>query len=271
MTSSFYFYAMNKQPIGIFDSGVGGTSIWKEIHSLLSNEDTIYLADSKNAPYGHKSQEEILSLSIKNTEKLIAMGSKIIVVACNTATTNAIDFLRANYDLPFIGIEPAIKPAALKTKTKQIGILATKGTLQSSLFTKTSELYANQINVIEVIGEGLVPIVEKNLINNPETLILLHKFLDPMIKANIDYLVLGCSHYPYLIPQIKKILPEHVEIIDSGRAVARQTKAVLEGKNLLNNKNQKSNCQFFTNLNSTTLNSLLKPYENEISISYLNF
>ncbi len=271
MTSSFYFYTMNNQPIGIFDSGVGGTSIWKEIHSLLPNEDTIYLADSKNAPYGHKSQKEIQSLSIKNTEKLIALGSKIIVVACNTATTNAIDFLRKNYDLPFIGIEPAIKPAALKTKTKQIGILATKGTLQSSLFTKTSELYANQINVIEVIGEGLVPIVENNLINNPETLMLLQKFLDPMIKANIDYLVLGCSHYPYLIPQIKKLLPENVEIIDSGRAVARQTKAVLENNNLLNNKNQKPNCQFFTNLNSSTLNSLLKPYESEISISYLTF
>ncbi len=271
MTSSFYFYTMNKQPIGIFDSGVGGTSIWKEIHSLLPNEDTIYLADSKNAPYGHKTQNEIQLLSVKNTEKLIDLGSKIIVVACNTATTNAIDYLRKTYNIPFIGIEPAIKPAALKTKTKQIGILATKGTLQSSLFTKTSELYANQINVIEVIGEGLVPIVENNLVNNPETLKLLQKFLEPMIEANIDYLVLGCSHYPYLIPQIKKLLPENVVIIDSGRAVALQTKAVLESNNLLNDIIKKPICKFFTNSKNTALNALLKDYENTISISYLSF
>ncbi|MEX0995730.1 MAG: glutamate racemase [Flavobacteriaceae bacterium] len=262
---------MNNQPIGIFDSGVGGTSIWKEIHTLLPNEDTIYLADSKNAPYGHKSQKEIQLLSVKNTEKLISLGSKIIVVACNTATTNAIDFLRKTYDIPFIGIEPAIKPAALKTKTKQIGILATKGTLKSSLFTKTSELYANQINVIEVIGEGLVPIVENNLIDKPETLKLLQKFLEPMIEANIDYLVLGCSHYPYLVPQIKKLLPENVVIIDSGRAVARQTKAVLENNNLLETKRRKPNCHFFTNSKSTSLSTLLKDYENEISMSFLSF
>lgn len=271
MTGSFYFYTMNYQPIGIFDSGVGGTSIWKEIYTLLPFEDTLYLADSKNAPYGHKSQKEIQSLSVKNTEKLIDLGSKIIVVACNTATTNAIDYLRKTYNIPFIGIEPAIKPAALKTKTNQIGILATKGTLQSSLFSKTSELYANQINVIEVIGEGLVPIVENNLINTPETLKLLKKFLDPMIKANIDYLVLGCSHYPYLIPQIKKLLPENVVIIDSGGAVARQTKAVLENNNLLTKKSVKPNCQFFTNSKNTSLSTLLKEYENDISISYLSF
>lgn len=262
---------MNNQPIGIFDSGVGGTSIWKEIHSLLPNEETIYLADSINAPYGHKSQKEIQLLSIKNTEKLISLGSKIIVVACNTATTNAIDILRKNYNIPFIGIEPAIKPAALKTKTKQIGILATKGTLQSSLFSKTSELYANQINVIEVIGEGLVPIIENNLIEEPDTMKLLEKFLKPMIEANIDYLVLGCSHYPYLIPQIKKILPENVVIIDSGGAVARQTKAVLEKNNLLNKKRNRTTCHFFTNSKSTSISTLLKDYKNEVSISYLSF
>ena len=131
--------------IGIFDSGVGGTSIWKEIHALLPFEDTIYLADSKYAPYGNRSKEEITALSIKNTEFLIAQGCKIIVVACNTATTNAIKVLRANYNIPIIGIEPAIKPAALKSKTKSIGILATKGTLSSELFHKTSEAFTNGI------------------------------------------------------------------------------------------------------------------------------
>jgi glutamate racemase len=260
-----------RQPIGIFDSGVGGTSIWKEIHTMLPHEDTIYLADSKNAPYGYKTQQEIQSLSIKNTEKLITLGAKIIVVACNTATTNAIDLLRKKYTIPFIGIEPAIKPAALKTKTKQIGILATKGTLQSSLFSKTSELYANQINVIEVIGEGLVPIVEQNKMDSPEAIELLKTYLNPMIEANIDYLVLGCSHYPYLIPQIKKLLPQDVIIIDSGEAVARQTKAVLRNHHLLNKMDKKGACQFFTNSDTTTLNKLIAPFEKEITVSYLEF
>ena len=127
---------MSKQPIGIFDSGVGGTSIWKEIHNLLPNENTIYLADSINAPYGPKGKDAIIDLCIKNTELLLKKNCKLIVVACNTATTNAIDHLRENYKVPFIGIEPAIKPAALQTKTNAIGILATKGTLSSSLFSK---------------------------------------------------------------------------------------------------------------------------------------
>mgnify|MGYP003650847919 CR=1 FL=1 len=126
---------MNNNPIGVFDSGVGGTSIWKEIITLLPNENTIYLADVKNAPYGEKSAEEIQKLSIKNTELLISLGCKIIVVACNTATTNAINLLRETYDIPFIGIEPAIKPAALLSSNKAIGILATKGTLSSSLLS----------------------------------------------------------------------------------------------------------------------------------------
>ena len=128
----------NNFPIGIFDSGIGGTSIWKEIKTLLPNENTIYLSDSKNAPYGEKSKQNIIDLSIKNTEFLLQKNCKLIVVACNTATTNAIKVLREMYDIPFIGIEPAIRPAAFKTKTKKIGILATKGTLNSELFEKTS-------------------------------------------------------------------------------------------------------------------------------------
>src|SRR5690554_6116570 len=125
-------------PIGVFDSGVGGSSIWKEIHRLLPLENIVYLADSKNAPYGNKTSEEITTLSLKNTKKLLEFQCKIIVVACNTATTNAISTLREKYVLPIIGIEPAIKPAALKTKSKSIGILATKGTLSSTLFSQTN-------------------------------------------------------------------------------------------------------------------------------------
>lgn len=262
---------MKKYPIGIFDSGVGGTSIWQEIHALLPYENTIYLADSKNAPYGHKSKDEIVSLSIKNTEKLKLLGAKIIVVACNTATTNAIDILRSQYSIPIVGIEPAIKPAALKTKTKQVGILATKGTLQSSLFSKTSELYANNIQINEVVGEGLVQLIERGKINDLETEILLKSYLDPLIEKKIDYLVLGCSHYPYLIPLIQKLLPKKVEIIDSGEAVAKQTKAILTNLNILNDTRTTPTLDFYTNSNTETLEFLLKAYQKKINISFLNF
>ena len=244
-------------PIGLFDSGIGGTSIWKEIHNLLPDENSIYLADSKNAPYGQKSKEEILNLSFKNTEFLLEKNCKMIVVACNTATTNAIKELREKYDVPFIGIEPAIKPAANHTQTQTIGILATKGTLNSELFHKAVLNYKD-IKIVEQVGHGLVRLIEEGSIDSPETKELLKAYLKPMIKANIDYLVLGCSHYPYLVPQIKKILPEGVKIIDSGQAVARQTKIILENNNLLNTSGEKSSQIFYTNSNPKVLNTILE-------------
>ncbi|MEJ2113660.1 MAG: glutamate racemase [Flavobacteriaceae bacterium] len=259
---------MSEQSIGIFDSGVGGTSIWKEIHKLLPAENTIYLADSINAPYGHKSKEEIISLCKKNTEFLLKKGCKLIVVACNTATTNAIKILRENYNVPFIGIEPAIKPAALKSIHKAIGILATKGTLSSELFQKTSSIYTNGQRVIEQVGDGLVELIEAGKINSEETKALLKEYLQPMINANIDYLVLGCSHYPYLIPLLIEILPKHVKIIDSGEAVARQTKAVLEKYNLLNIQNTYSKNMFYTNSNPEIMALLL---DNNYTVEYLDF
>ncbi|WP_295335737.1 glutamate racemase [Flavobacterium sp.] len=247
----------NNNPIGLFDSGIGGTSIWKEIHELLPKEDTIYLADSKNAPYGQKSKEEIIHLSCKNTEFLLQQNCKIIVVACNTATTNAIKELRAKYDVPFIGIEPAIKPAALKSQQHVIGILATQGTLNSELFHQTVQKFQDT-KIIEQIGNGLVKLIENGDINSPEMNKLLHTYLQPMIQANIDYLVLGCSHYPYLIPQIKKILPNHIKIIDSGEAVARQTKKILTESVGLSQDTKKGKAVFYTNANPKVLSDILK-------------
>lgn len=245
----------NNKPIGIFDSGIGGTSIWKAIHELLPNEKTIYLADSKNAPYGQKTKEEIVALSKKNVDFLLEKNCKIIVVACNTATTNAITELRAEYDIPLIGIEPAIKPAANKSKTQVIGILATKGTLNSELFNKTAEMFRDT-KIIEQVGYGLVQLIEDGNLNSAEMTQLLESYLKPMIDANIDYLVLGCSHYPYLIPQIKKILPEHIHIIDSGEAVARQTQTILREKVGFSDGG-KAEPVFFTNTNPTVLNAFL--------------
>lgn len=247
----------NNNPIGLFDSGIGGTSIWKEIHTLLPNEDTIYLADSKNAPYGEKTKEEIIHLSIKNTEFLLNQNCKIIVVACNTATTNAIKELREKYTIPFIGIEPAIKPAALHSQTQKIGILATKGTLNSDLFYKSVEQFKN-IKIIEQIGFGLVELIENGKINSVEMKELLNQYLNPMIESNIDYLVLGCSHYPYLIPQIKSILPNTIKIIDSGEAVAKQTKAVLLEKVGLREIDKISSQLFYTNANPKILSEILE-------------
>ncbi len=261
----------NNNPIGIFDSGVGGSSIWKEIHNLLPLENTIYLADSKNAPYGNKSSEEITDLSLKNVKKLLEFQCKIIVVACNTATTNAITTLRKKYALPIIGIEPAIKPAALRTKSKSIGILATKGTLSSTLFSQTNKEFTRDISVVEIIGEGLVPLIEAGKLDCPEMMELLRKHTRPMIEANVDYVVLGCSHYPYIIPALKKILPEHVEIIDSGEAVAKQTKTVLQSLNLLREENTNPNLQFFTNAEPDTLKFLLRNYTEKISVEKMDF
>lgn len=233
------------QPIGVFDSGLGGLSIWKEITSLLPNENTIYLADSKNAPYGEKSTEAIIDLSIKNTELLLKQNCKIIVVACNTATTNAIDILRGRFDVPFIGIEPAIKPAALNSKTNKIGVLATKGTLSSHLFQKTSEIYRDQIEFVEVEGKGLVKLIEQGKVD--ATYDLLTDYLGRMIDVGVDKIVLGCSHYPFLLPIINQILPDGIEVIDSGMAVARQTNQVLERENALRKAEGKSSLNFYTN------------------------
>lgn len=262
---------MNNNPIGIFDSGIGGTSVWKETNILLPNEDTIYLADSKNAPYGVKSQEEILQLSIKNTELLLNKGCKLIVVACNTATTNAIDYLRKNYNVPFIGIEPAIKPAALQSQSKKVGILATRGTLSSSLFHSTSENHTSGIQVLEQEGIGLVPLIEAGKVTSKETEELLIAYLKPMLDEGIDYLVLGCTHYPYLIPVLKKLLPKHVKIIDSGEAVAKQTKSILEKNNLENLSEEKGIHQFYTNAEVLILESFLGNPNSSVKINYLDF
>ncbi|RZN84802.1 MAG: glutamate racemase [Winogradskyella sp.] len=259
---------MSTNPIGIFDSGIGGTSIFQEIYALMPNENTIYLADSVNAPYGNKSKEEILLLSIKNTELLISKGCKIIVIACNTATTNAIDYLRNTYSIPFIGIEPAIKPASLNTQTKSIGILATKGTLSSALFHKTTDLYANGITIIEKEGEGIVKLIEEGKLYSNEIYELLEKYTKPMLEANIDYLVLGCTHYPYLTPILSKILPKHIKIIDSGFAVAQQTKSVLEHNSILNLSSKNPDILFYTNTITTVLEEILNQ---EFNVEYLDF
>lgn len=254
-------------PIGLFDSGIGGTSIWREINNLMPSENTVYLADSKNAPYGQRTKNEIISLCFKNMDVLLNYNCKIIIIACNTATTNAISEIRANYNIPIIGIVPAIKPATVLTQTSKIGILATKGTIASDFFTEKIKLYP-KIEIIEQIGYKLVELIEAGEINSVETKRLLEEYLTPMIKKGIDALVLGCTHYPYLRPIIQTILPSNIQIIDSGQAVAKQTKKILSQHSLLSDSQQKGTSLFYTNTNPTVLKTFT-PHGSPVE--YLDF
>ena len=259
------------EPIGIFDSGVGGTSVWRELQNLMPAENMIYLADSMNAPYGGRSKSEIISLSVKNTDWLLAKDCKLIVVACNTATTSAIDYLREHYSVPFIGIEPAIKPAAIQSDSKKVGVLATKGTLASQLFLSTSKTHASEIEILEQEGKGLVSLIEEGRINSDETRELLHQYLEPMIKADIDHLVLGCTHYPFLIPVLREILPKDVTIIDCGQAVARQTHRILQKNGLQTQSETIGWNKFYINSDPKVLMGFLKGCKADIAVSYLDF
>ncbi len=249
---------MRNNPIGIFDSGLGGLTIWKEIHALLPCESTYYLADSRHAPYGEKTREEIISLSVKNTKFLLQQNCKLIVVACNTATTNAIAHLRATYEVPFIGIEPAIKPAALHSQTGKVGVLATKGTLSSALFHHTARNHAAGITIIDQIGAGLVPLIEAGKAQSEEARELLRKYLKPMLEAEVDQIVLGCTHYPFLMPVLQDLLPEHINVLDCSGAVARQTKKVLEEAQLLTSNTTPGTHRFYTNKSLDVLHNMLK-------------
>jgi glutamate racemase len=248
---------MNNNSIGFFDSGIGGITIWESVNRLLPNENTIYLADSKNSPYGKKPNDELINICKENVEFLINKKCKLIVVACNTATTNSINFLRKSYDLPFIGIEPAIKPAALNTKTGKIGVLATIGTLGSRLFEKTSNIHGQNVKIIEQHGIGLVELIEKGIYSGSKIDSLLKEYLNPMLENNIDKLVLGCTHYPLIKESIKKIINESINIIECSEAVALQTERVLIKSNLINSGTEKSKKLFYTNGDKNVLNSLL--------------
>ena len=246
----------NQSPIGLFDSGVGGTSIWHEVHRLLPHENTVYFADSHNAPYGDKSQDEIIALSKQKVEFLLEKNAKIIVVACNTATTNAMKVLRHDYAVPFIGLEPAIKPAAALTKTGHIGVLATKRTIISEQYQQAALAYQN-VTVHSQIGYDLVGLIESGNINTPEMDALLQQYLSPMLAQNIDQLVLGCTHYPYLKANLQRLLPADITIIDSGVAVARQTKHILEAHGLLNASGKIGQNEFYTNGDLAVLQSFV--------------
>ena len=247
---------MSISPIGFFDSGIGGISVWKEVVKLLPRENTIYLADSKNSPYGSKTISEIQDISFKNTKWLIEKGCKLIVVACNTATTNSINLLREKFEIPFVGIEPGIKPAIKESKNGKIGVLATRGTLSSQLFEKTSQSIFG-IDIIEKEGDGIVEIIESGEFENNELESLLRKYLNPMIDYGIDQLVLGCTHYFIVKDLIKKIVGNKISITNYNVAVAAQVKRILEEKKTVNIEKNKIYNDFFTNGNKFAIELLI--------------
>ena len=241
--------ASERRPVGFFDSGIGGTCILNAFRKLCPDEETVYIADSKNCPYGNKPAEEIVRLSEANVRKLLKRDCKMIVVACNTATAAAIDCLRAKYpQVPFVGLEPAVKPAALRSKTGVVGVLATAGTFHGRLYNETKAKFAKNVTVLATVADEFVTEVEKayrglevqevlEKLDDPDCLAALEPIvrrrIEPLLKAGADKIVLGCTHFPHLKHVIEKVCAGRAEVIDPSEAVARQAKRVLKARGLL--------------------------------------
>jgi len=245
-------------PIGVFDSGVGGISVLQHIHTLLPHEQLLYVADSKYAPYGSKTPEEIQSRCFDLTDFLIAKGAKAIVVACNTATAAAIDLMRAKYMLPIIGMEPAVKPAAAASKKGVIGVLATVGTLKSAQFAGLLESYGRNVKVVTQGCIGLVECIERGELGSGTTLSLLQQYCKPLLDEGADTIVLGCTHYPFVKPLIRQIVGDGVVLIDTGAAVAKHLQQRLSALDLLARQHRAGSVRFWTNSQSADAKQVIE-------------
>lgn len=239
---------MNRNaPIGIFDSGMGGLSVWHEVRNLLPEESIIYLADGKYCPYGERSKEEIANLTRRAVVELLARGVKLVVVACNTATAVAIDSLRAEFEVPFVGMEPAVKPAALATKSGVIGILATRASLGGELFRATSSKYSDSVRILSAVGEGFVEAVESGEEESPKTLEMVSRVVEPLLAEDADHIVLGCTHYPFLEGALRSVIGNRaVEIVNPAPAVARRVEWLLDNRGIRAEKEHKAEYSFVT-------------------------
>ncbi len=220
------------KPIGIFDSGLGGLTVLNEIRHLLPDEDFIYVADSAHAPYGDNSADYVRKRSQFIADFLVQKDVKAIVIACNTATAEAANQLRNTLDIPIIGLEPAIKPAAQLSKNGIIGVLATQRTISSERLLGLTERYAHNKKVLAHACPGLVEQVETCKLSDPTTDRLLEKYILPLLEQGVDALILGCTHYPFLLPAIRKITGDEIEILETGKPVADQLKRILKNNNL---------------------------------------
>ena len=246
---------MNNAPIGVFDSGLGGLTVWRELYRKLPHESLIYYGDGKNCPYGDKNREEVTAYVDLAVRRLIDRGVKLIVVACNAATAMAIDHLRRNYALPLVGLEPAVKPAAMASRSGVIGILATAATLNGRLFRETSQRYADRVKILTQVGEGFVELVESNREQTPEALARVDKLLRPMLDA-------GCTHYPFLSAAMRRVIGERrVDLVNPAAAIERQAEALLRRFDLQAEPEHTPQYDFMTSADETYRQRLIAKSE----------
>lgn len=223
---------MDQQPIGVFDSGVGGLSILREIVREAPGEDVVYFADSAHCPYGARPAAEIERLSHAVTEFLVAHHAKLVVVACNTASAAALPSLRARFSVPIVGMVPAVKPAVARSRTRKVGVLATAGTAQGTLYADVIQRFADGVEVYTQVGHGLVELVEAGEVEGPQAEAAVERYLRPLLAAGVDTLVLGCTHYPFLMPTIEQVSQGRLTVVEPSAAIAAQTRRVLEERGL---------------------------------------
>lgn len=248
----------SESPIGIFDSGVGGISVLRAIREQMPEESIIYFGDQGHIPYGPRPMEQIRDFSEAITRFLLDHGAKIIVVACNTASAAALKYLRQKFPtVQFVGMEPAVKPAAEHTHTGKVGVLATPATFQGALYASVVERFANGVELFQNTCNGLVQQIEQGNLSGEETRQILEVALLPMLEKNIDTVVLGCTHYPFVIPLIQQVVGENVRVIDPAPAVAKQTARLLDAQGLRNNPGSKGAVKFYTSGDPEELSSLL--------------
>jgi glutamate racemase len=246
------------QPIGIYDSGVGGLSVLRAIRAALPREDLLYLGDQANVPYGERSLEELRELARGVTRFMLAQGVKLIVIACNTASAAALKTLRQEFpQVPFVGMEPAVKPAAAQTHSGKVGVLATPSTFQGELYASVVERFASGVEIYQETCPGLVSQIEKGRLATPKTRRILEAALLPLMARGVDTLVMGCTHFPFVIPLIEEITAGQARVIDPAPAVARQTQRVLEERGLLNPQPETGITRYYTTGDSAKLARVL--------------
>lgn len=220
---------MKRSAVGIFDSGVGGLSVLREVRALLPREDLLYFADQANVPYGHRPLREVRAFSEEITRFLLARGARAVVVACNTASGAALHHLRSAFpQVPFVGMEPAVKPAAQQSRSRAIGVIATEGTLRGDLYRGVVQRFARDVRVLANTCPGFVEQIEQGKVEGPEVRALVAGYLEPLLAEGIDALVLGCTHYPFARRLLEEVVGPGVSVIDPAPAVARQVRRVLE-------------------------------------------
>ncbi|MGQ9675854.1 MAG: glutamate racemase [Chloroflexota bacterium] len=255
----------DRRAIGMFDSGVGGLSVMREIRRLLSREDILYLADTAHCPYGTRTREEIQQLTGAIAEFLISQGAKLIVVACNTASVASLPYLRAKFSVPFVGMVPAVKPAASASQARRVGVMATNATFQGEMFDDLVQRFAADVQVVKQVCPGLVHAVEKGELDTVETKRLLAEYVQPLVEARVDTIVLGCTHYVFLRSDIEEIVGPAVAVIDSGQAVARQVARVLRERGLENTSAIQGQNQYFTTGDAEQVAAVISRLTGEVS------